>query len=221
MAPTPEQQVDDQVQHDRSRTPRAPRPRDAEQTRRSLIEAAQRRFARDGYAATTVRQIAEDAGVNVALINRYFQSKEGLFETCLSSAAGVLAESAEDVTELTQLAAAIADRVIVASAHGDLANTLLLLLRSSGDERAEQIRVDVLRAFGEMLAEFAGWAPGQPGADHLLLRAQLILGLAIGIVVLRSSGLEPMASVSSDQLGVPMGELVSAALGGLTPPPRP
>ena len=221
MAPTPEQQVDDQAQNDRPQIPRVPRPRDAEQTRRSLIEAAQGRFARDGYAATTVRQIAEDAGVNVALINRYFQSKEGLFEACLSSAAGVLAESAEDVTELTQLAAAIADRVIVASSHGDLANALLLLLGSSGDERAEQIRVDMLRAFGEMLAEVAGWAPGQPGADELLLRAQLILGLAIGIVVLRSSGLEPMASVTGDQLGVPMGELVSAALGGLSSPPRP
>lgn len=57
--------------------------RDADVTRRALVRAARRRFATDGYRATTVRQIAADAGVNVALINRYFVSKEGLFEACM------------------------------------------------------------------------------------------------------------------------------------------
>ena len=209
IEPTRERQV-----QDRPRTPKAPRARDAEQTRQSLLEAARSRFARDGYAATTVRQIAEDAGVNVALINRYFESKEGLFETCLTSAAGALAESAEDVAGLAQLAEAIADRVIVATPQGDLANALMLLLRSSGDERAEHVRVHMLRAFGEMLARVAGWVPGRSDGDELLLRAQLVLASAIGIVALRSSGLEPMASVNSDQLSIPMRELVSVVLGG-------
>ena len=195
---------------DQPQTPRTPRPRDAEHTRQLLIEAARRRFARDGYAATTVRQIAEDAGVNVALINRYFQSKDGLFEACLTSAAGALTESAEDVGGLAQLAEAIADRVVVATPAGDLANALLLLLRSSGDQRTEQVRVDMLRAFGEMLAKVAGWEPGQPDGDDLLLRAQFVLALAIGIVALRSTGLEPVASVTSDQLSIPMRELVDA-----------
>jgi len=198
-----------------SQTPntRGPRPRDAEQTRQALLEAARSRFAGDGYAATTVRQIADDAGVNVALINRYFQSKEGLFEECLTSAAGALSESAEDVAGLAQLAEAIAVRVSIATPRGDLANALLLLLRSSGDQRAEQIRVDMLRAFGELLARAAGWKPGRPGEGDLLLRAQLVLATAIGIVALRSSGLAPLASVSSDELRDPMRELVTAVFG--------
>ena len=205
------------VVEDRLRTPdtptaRAPRPRDAEQTRQSLLEAARSRFARDGYAATTVRQIAEDAGVNVALINRYFQSKEGLFEACLTSVADALTESADDAAGLEQLAEAIADRVSVATPEGQLANALMLLLRSSGDERAERIRVDMLRAFGEMLAKVAGWAPGRPEGDELLLRAQLVLATAIGIVALRSSGLEPMASMGSDELSSSLGELIRAVL---------
>src|SRR6187401_3364537 len=57
--------------------------RDANATRRALIRAARRRFATEGYRATTVRHIAADVGVNVALINRYFDSKEGLFEACM------------------------------------------------------------------------------------------------------------------------------------------
>jgi Transcriptional regulator len=62
------------------------RPRDARATRALLLAAALRRFTQDGYDTTTVRQIAEDAGVNVALISRYFGSKEGLFEACLELA---------------------------------------------------------------------------------------------------------------------------------------
>jgi AcrR family transcriptional regulator len=196
----------------------APRPRDAEQTRQSLIVAARNRFALDGYAATTVREIASDAGVNVALINRYFQSKEGLFEACLSSAADALTNADDELSDLTHLADAIADRVTLAASEGDLANTLLLLLRSSGDERADRIRVDMLRAFGETLARVAGWTPGQADADELPLRAQLVLASAIGTVALRSAGLEPMASVNAIELSGQMRRLVEAVLGASESP---
>lgn len=54
------------------------RPRNAEETRAALLAAARLRFARDGYEATNLRDIASDVGVNVALIPRYFRSKEGL-----------------------------------------------------------------------------------------------------------------------------------------------
>src|ERR1043166_5110328 len=73
------------------------RPRDAARTRRLLLDAARRRFASTGYAATTVRDIADDVGVNVALVNRYFASKEGLFEACLAAAVEELRETTGDV----------------------------------------------------------------------------------------------------------------------------
>src|SRR5690348_5267904 len=74
------------------------RRRDAARTRQALLEAARHRFAGDGYAATTVRDIADDAGVNVALISRYFQSKEGLFEACLTSAVDDMKRAAGTAT---------------------------------------------------------------------------------------------------------------------------
>lgn len=37
-------------------------------------------FTRKGYAATRTRDIAEEAGMNLALLNYYFRSKEKLFE---------------------------------------------------------------------------------------------------------------------------------------------
>ncbi len=189
-----------------------PRPRDASATRRLLLEAARSRFASDGYAATTVRQIADDVGVNVALINRYFESKEGLFEACLASAARVLVESADEVSDLSQLAETISRHVTDVRLERGLRPALLVLLRSSGDERAEQVRIATLRGYGERLAALAGWT-GEPGSEDLLLRAQLVLSTAIGIVILRSQPrIQPLASATREELNGPLDRLVNAVL---------
>jgi AcrR family transcriptional regulator len=46
-----------------------------------IIETAERLFADKGFDATSVRDIAEEAGVNVAMISYYFGSKEKLLES--------------------------------------------------------------------------------------------------------------------------------------------
>ena len=48
-------------------------------TRAKLLAAGRRQFSRAGYGQVGVREIAAEAGVNAALINRYFGSKMGLF----------------------------------------------------------------------------------------------------------------------------------------------
>jgi AcrR family transcriptional regulator len=55
------------------------RRRDAAATRQAIVEAATRRFVTEGYERAGVREIAADASVTAALVNRYFGSKEGLF----------------------------------------------------------------------------------------------------------------------------------------------
>ncbi|KXK47852.1 MAG: TetR family transcriptional regulator [Bacteroidetes bacterium OLB10] len=53
----------------------------AEQTTEERIkEAARKVFQKKGFAATRTRDIAEEAGINLALLNYYFRSKEKLFE---------------------------------------------------------------------------------------------------------------------------------------------
>ena len=49
-------------------------------TEEKIKEAARVVFTRNGYAATKVRDIAAEAGINVALVNYYFRSKEKLFQ---------------------------------------------------------------------------------------------------------------------------------------------
>lgn len=48
-------------------------------TEQKIIAAARDLFTERGFAATRIRDIAEAAGTNVALLNYYFRSKENLF----------------------------------------------------------------------------------------------------------------------------------------------
>src|ERR1700754_298892 len=48
-------------------------------TRAKILDAAGRRFLQDGYQHTTLRAVAGDVGVDVALISYFFGSKRGLF----------------------------------------------------------------------------------------------------------------------------------------------
>ncbi len=60
----------------------APRPRDLqrEQTRRAVLDSALIEFSRCGFEGATTRQIAERAGVNHAMIQYYFKSKDALWK---------------------------------------------------------------------------------------------------------------------------------------------
>jgi AcrR family transcriptional regulator len=55
-------------------------------TRARLIDAAGKVFAEQGFHASTVRQITERAGVNVAAINYHFRDKSELYAECLRQA---------------------------------------------------------------------------------------------------------------------------------------
>ena len=49
-------------------------------TEEKILEAASEVFTKKGFAGTRTRDIAEKAGINLALLNYYFRSKEKLFE---------------------------------------------------------------------------------------------------------------------------------------------
>jgi AcrR family transcriptional regulator len=57
----------------RGRRPGAP------DTRAAILSAARSRFAEHGYAGTTIRAVATDAGVDAALVHHYFGTKDELF----------------------------------------------------------------------------------------------------------------------------------------------
>ncbi len=79
----------------------APEKQDAET---KIKEAARQVFLAQGYEGTTVRQIAEAAGVNLAMINYYFRSKEQLFRSIYAETfAQFIGQMAQMLNEQTPL----------------------------------------------------------------------------------------------------------------------
>jgi TetR/AcrR family transcriptional regulator len=59
-------------------------------TRDLILDAAERLFAAQGFAATTIKQIGTAAGVNAALLYYYFDDKEELYYAVLRRVIGTL-----------------------------------------------------------------------------------------------------------------------------------
>lgn len=68
---------------------KAPTDRDTD-TERRILAAARAVFVRNGTAGARMQEIAEEAGVNQALLHYYFRSKERLAATVFREAAGRL-----------------------------------------------------------------------------------------------------------------------------------
>ena len=183
-------------------------------TRTAILDAARESFGASGYAGTTIRGIARTAGVDPALVHRFFGSKESLFGASL-------ALPFDPAELLPMILAGGPDRLgerLVRTFLGIWDATpgqgpMLALLRSAvADETAAASLRDFLtRALFAPLAETVG-------ADHAGLRASLVglqmIGLAVARYVVR---LEPLASATPDELAPALGRTIDAYLTGPLP----
>jgi AcrR family transcriptional regulator len=72
---------------------------EAPSARDRLLETAIGMFAQKGYAGTSVREIAEQAGVSKPVLYYYFKSKEGLFLAILEMAENLQRQLLDEVLE--------------------------------------------------------------------------------------------------------------------------
>ncbi|MFT3997378.1 MAG: TetR family transcriptional regulator [Asticcacaulis sp.] len=78
-------------------TPKGRRKNSEAPLRRDLVlDAAEALFSRHGFDGVTVRQVAQAAGVDVALPNYYFESKQGLYDAVFGRRALILNDMRED-----------------------------------------------------------------------------------------------------------------------------
>ena len=57
----------------------------SENTRDLLILVSKKLFASKGLEGTTVKEISDQAGVNISLVSYYFGGKEGLYKACIDA----------------------------------------------------------------------------------------------------------------------------------------
>lgn len=74
----------------------------------SILDAAEQLFARQGFTATTIKQIGKEAAVNPALLYYYYDSKETLYRAMLQRILGQLLARGVDAIER---ASSHADRI--------------------------------------------------------------------------------------------------------------
>ena len=155
------------------------RQRDSAATRRALLDAACELFATVGYDAATVRAVADRAGVNQALLFRYFGNKEGLFaEAVLGKAMQLLADGPrEDLLERT-LAAILDD-------EDDRSRQPLMavLLAAGSTQVAEEVRRELGSAYSAAFASLAG----TDDPDDARVRADLLQAWLLGISLTRGA----------------------------------
>lgn len=104
---------------------------DGVEARNRLLLAALRLFAAKGFAKTSTREIAKEAGVNLAAISYYFGDKAGLYRTVYNDPMGCgpegMAEFAAEGLELRQALAGFLRGFTDPLKQGDLAQQMLQL----------------------------------------------------------------------------------------------
>jgi AcrR family transcriptional regulator len=157
----------------------ATRQRDSAATRRALRAAACELFATIGYDATTVRAVAERAGVNQALLFRYFGSKEGLFtEAVLGQGMELLGDGPrEDLLERTLAA------ILAGEADRGPEPLMAVLLAAGSTQVADEVRSRLGAAYS---AAFAALVDSDD-PDDARVRADLLLAWLLGISLMRGA----------------------------------
>ncbi len=155
-------------------------PRKSDVTRAAILAAAREHFAASGYQAATIRGIAAAAGIDPALVMRYYGNKEGLFAAA--------AEFDLRLPDLSALPRARVGEAVVTHFldrwEGD--ETLMALLRTAVTHEAAAARMQVI--FATQVAPHIARLSGQPRAavaTRAGLIATQILGLALCRYVLK------------------------------------
>ena len=135
-----------------------PRPRDADRSQRSILEAALGEFAEHGLGGARMDRIAERASVNKRLIYYYFENKESLFTAVLELAYDNI-RSQERQLNLTQVEPTEAIRRLVSFTWNYYIEhpEFLTLLNSENLHRARHLKTSSkVRSLNSPLIEALG-----------------------------------------------------------------
>jgi AcrR family transcriptional regulator len=160
--------------------------RSADGTRIRLLKAAARVFAEHGYHDATVRQICEQAGANIALVNYHFGDKLELYTEVLRFSLqpgrrgvklGLPPATAEPEDALRLMIAAMVERAFETGEQADLRFRLMLNEFMRPSEATSRVVDVVMRPVYDRLREIAGAILGLP-ANHRRTRLSVhsILG---------------------------------------------
>ena len=165
-------------------------------TRDAIAHAARRQFGELGYDRATVRGIAGEAGVDAALVVRFYGSKDALFREVMALPPTV----AEAIAALAEGPRATIGRrlaeVIVGMLEDPRSRSIVLgRIRSASthEDAAALVRETVTRDLGKLVAALTD---DEPETRAVLVGSQVV-GLALARYVVR---VEPLASLPAAEV---------------------
>jgi len=160
---------------ERPRKRTEPRKRDAEATRAAIVDAAKIHFGRSGYEGAYLRDIAAEAGVDAALINRYFGGKEGLFAEALKQS---IRPTAVFEWERTTFGRDIA-MMMAGSPHEreDRTRAFQFLLRAATSPTTQPMLNEAVQQ--RFLGPIREWLGGEIAAPRARILASIFIGLLV------------------------------------------
>lgn len=181
-------------------------------TEEKIKEAAKKLFTRKGFAATRTRDIAEEAGINLALLNYYFRSKQKLFDIIMLEnfrqfiqgiTVKVYDESATVGEKIEKIAASYIDFLTL---HPDLPLFILNELKGNPSKIAEKINEEVAPMRAHLIRQLqdAGKSGKIPSIEPFHFIANLI-GLTVFPFVARPI-LQRVTNVGDDRFQALMQE---------------
>ena len=186
-------------------------------TRRVVLDAARARFARDGFAATTIRRVAVDAGVDPSQVMQFFRSKDELFAAVMAVPASAL-ERFDTVFEGPE--EHLGERVVRAhlsswEGAAEESEPLMAMLRGAitHDHASAQLREFIQSRL----------AHGTEGrGDEALLRAGLAASMLVGVVTGRQIiGVPALVAADTERLVATLAPAIHQVLVGAAPQTRP
>jgi AcrR family transcriptional regulator len=181
-------------------------------TRQVVLDAARARFARDGFAATTIRRVAADAGVDASQVMQFFRSKDELFAAVMAVPPSAL-ERFDTAFEGPD--EHLGERVVRAylsawEGTAEESEPLMAMLRGAitNDSARTQLR-DFIQS------RLVHGTRGR-GGDDATLRAGLAAAMLVGIVTSRQIiGVPALVAADTEQLVATVGPAIHQVLVGV------
>lgn len=215
-------------------------PNKGEQAQRKLLLAGLMKFGEKGYENASVREIAEEAGQNVAAIAYYFGSKEKLYGAVLSGIGDYLASVHSGLTrevadrqtsgELTadeakEFLKRMLRNLLDEIASGELAKIRNVMMREQSSPTAnfDVLYLRTLLPLHRLLCVLVGVATGSdPEADSTILRGHALFGQVLSFQIARSTiqrrlGVDPLKSAHISEIASLIDQHIDLICAGLNP----
>jgi len=184
-----------------SRPPQAPaegrategRKRNAEATRAAILAAGKTHFARSGYEGAYLRDIAAQAGVDAALINRYFGGKEGLFSACLREAV-----RSERLFEAPRADFGRQIARMFATRSGQGMDGFKMILRAATSPATVHMLSETVQ--DRFMGPIRDWLGGEEAPARARLISSLFIGLLVEAMIREDALTEPERSAYEPRL---------------------